>query len=312
MKRWWLNGLGLVMVGALTVFAVGCGDDDKGTNGNTGDLTEEQQYAVIAPVMTAAPGLMVQNFGSQFWDGVDESDFTFSFFGLGKMVPPGLGKISPDYLAKPVQLEADTVVFGYNNSNGWWVFHVEYSFDDDTLGIAVSLSLDDSVRFQTATDEPQLDPNDLTQSFLHEGTITLDVTIDADSLGSFGIELGGENDFTVTGLSGDQVTVNGQTDAEIHYLFDSDSASAIVDMEFVGTVDDVVAANAPEACPEDGTISFDFAMAFDVHNGDDHAEADGDWSVTVDFTGGGMADVDASSGDFDFSQDDTYVCTPLE
>jgi len=53
-------------------------------------------------------------------------------------------------------------------------------------------------------------------------------------------------------------------------------------------------------------------MAFDVHNGDDHAEAEGDWAVTVDFTGGGMADVDASSGDFDFSQEDAYVCTPLE
>lgn len=309
MKKWWLNGACIVMAGALTVFAVGCGDDDKGNNG-TGDLTEEEQYAVIAPVMSAAPGLMIQNFGSQFWDGVDPGDFEFTFFGLGKLVPAGLGKVSPDYLAKPVQLEADTVVYGFNSENGWWVFHVEYSLVDDTMGIAVSLTLDDSVRFQTATGGPQVDPNELTETFLNEGTITLDISIDADSLGAFGVELGGENDFTVTGLNDDQVTVNGQTDASINYSFDSDSASAVVDMDFLGTVDDVVAANSPDACPEDGTISFGFSMLFNVQNGNRRAEADGDWSVNVDFTGGGMADVDASSGGFDFNQDDVYVCTP--
>ncbi len=63
MKTWWLNGLSMFVAGTLAVFALGCGDDDKGSNSSS-DLTEEEQYALAAQVMQAAPGLMLQNFGS--------------------------------------------------------------------------------------------------------------------------------------------------------------------------------------------------------------------------------------------------------
>lgn len=308
MKKWWINGLAMLMAGAMTVFAVGCGDDDdKGNNSDT-ELTEEQQYAYAQALMSAAPGLMVQNFGSQFWDGVDQEDFTFSFFGLGKMVPPHLGKAVP-VLAKPIQLEADTVIFGYNAGTGWWKFHVEFSFDDDTSGISVSLLLDDSVRFQTDAGVPQLEPNDNTSTFFHQGDLTLEVSIDADSLGVFAVAIGGENDFSVTGLNEDFVTVNGSTDAAIDFELDTDSVTADIEMQFLGEVEDVVTANVPESCPDDGLLTLDFEMDFVVEQGDETASASGDWAVQVDLTGEGMAHITVQSGDFE-AEGDEFICDP--
>lgn len=308
MKRWWINGICMMLAGALTVFAVGCGDDDdKGTNGTTGDLTEEEQYVLAQQLMAAAPGLMIQNFGSQFWDGVDPEDFTFNLFGLGKAIPPGIGKRIP-MLSTPTQLEADTVIYGYTPS-GWWKFHVEFALEDDTLGIAVSIVLDDSVRFQTETGTAQPDPDENTHTFLHEGELTLNVSLDAESLGTFVVGIGGDNDFTVTGLNQAMVTVNGSTGAAIDFEIDTDSADAEIEMEFLGTVDDVIAPNEPEACPVDGMISLDFEMDFYVEAGDEVSRGSGDWEVDVDILNADVAHVTVRSGDFEVEGDQS-ICEP--
>lgn len=308
MKKSWVNGLSMMVVGALTVFAVGCGDDDKGNNSNT-RLTEEEQYALSQPLVAAAPGLMLQSFGSQFWDGVDPEDFTFNLFGLGKIVPGRLEKRIPDRLLTPMQLEADTVIYAF--SDGWWKFHVEYSVDDDTTGISVSILLDDSVQFLTAAQVPQISPNELTETFVHQGEMTFQVAIDADSLGTFAVGIGGDNDFTVTGLNEATVLINGSTDAAIDFEVSNDSVEADISMAFFGAVDDVVAANEPESCPEDGNFTLGFEMDFDVTQGDENLEASAEWEVHVDFLGDGMAHVEIHAEDGDFEvEGDQNICEP--
>jgi hypothetical protein len=208
-----------------------------------------------------------------------------------------------------MQLEADTVIYVY--TNGWWKFHVEYSLDDDTTGISVSILLDDSVRFLTGASLPQITPNDLTETFIHQGEITLEVAIDGDSLGTFAVGLGGDNDFTVTGLNDTTVTVNGSTDASIDFGVSNDSIDADIHMAFFGDVDNVVTANEPESCPDDGSITLGFEMNFDVTEGDETSEASGEWGVLVDFLGEGMAHVEVHSetGDFEVESDQS-ICEP--
>jgi hypothetical protein len=139
--------------------------------------------------------------------------------------------------------------------------------------------------------------------------MSLNVAIDADSLGFFEVALDGDNDFTVVGLNQPQVTVNGSTRAAIDFGIDTDSVAADIEMEFTGVVDDVVTDNVPESCPDDGTISLDFEMDFTVREGDENTQAAGDWSVTVDFLGDGMAHVEAQSGDFQ-AESDRNICEP--
>jgi hypothetical protein len=274
LKKWLINGLAVTMASAMTILAVGCGDDDKGNNSGT-ELTEEEQYALSQQILVASPRLVVQNFGSQFWDGVDPEDFTFDFFGLGKLVPPRLAKRLPDALMKPMQLEADTVIYDY--SNGWWKFHVEFALDDDTAGISVSILLDDSVQFLTAAETPQIAPNDLTVTFVHQGEMTLEVAIDGDSLGTFGVGLAGENNFIVNELNEPNVTIFGATNASIDFSVANDSIEAAIFMAFNGLVDGVVTANEPESCPDDGNITIGFEMDFEVTEGDEYVEAAGEW-----------------------------------
>jgi hypothetical protein len=307
MKKWWFHGICMVVAGALLTVNLGCGDDN-GNNGGSA-LTKEEQYALAQQIVDAAPGLMIQNFGSQFWDGVDPEDFTFDLFGLGKLVPERVAKLHPNALTKPIQLEADTVTFGYNPSSGWWVFHVEFSFDDDTTGIAVAITLDDSVRFQTEAGLAQLDPDENTHSFLHAGDISMQVSIDADTFGTFGVGIGGDNDFTVVGLNQSQVTVNGATGAAIDFETTSNQVQAEISMEFLGVVDDVVTDNTPESCPDDGTFSLDFEMDFVVREGGRTSRASSDWSVVVDLLGGGNAHIEVQSGDFEFESDQN-ICEP--
>ncbi len=308
MRKWWINGLCMIMAGALTIFAAGCGDDDKGNNSGT-DLTVEEQYVLSQQLLAAAPGLMIQNFGSQYWDGVDPEDFTFNLFGLGKMVPARLEKRLPDALLKPTRLEADTVIYVY--TNGWWKFHVEYSLDDDTTGISVSILLDDSVQFLTGALTLQITPNDFTETFIHRGEMTLEVAIDGDSLGTFAVGLGGENDFTVTGLNESTVLVNGSTDASIDFEVVNDSIQADIFMAFTGDVDNVVTDNEPESCPDEGNFTLGFEMDFEVVEGDDSAEASGEWEVHVEFLGDGMAHVEVHAEDGDFEvEGDESICEP--
>jgi hypothetical protein len=309
MKKWGIHGLCMLMAGAMTVFAVGCGDDDKGNN-STGDLTEEEQYQLASSLMMASPGLMLQNFGSQYWDGVDPEDFTFNFFGLGKAVPPGLGKRLPPALARPMQLEADTVIYVF--ANGWWKFHVEYSLDDDTSGFEVTVLVDDSIQFLTGTSTPQITPNELTETFVHQGELTLQVSIDGDSVAT-SVGIGGENDFTVTGLNEANVVVNGSTDASIDFALDTDSVEADIHAGFFGDVDNVITANEPSSCPESGNFTLGFDMDFEVRDGDDVVEASGDWEVHVDFLGEGMAHVEIHAEDGDFeAEGDQFICEAPE
>lgn len=249
---------------------------------------------------------MLQNFGSQYWDGVDPEDFTFSFFGLGKAVPPGLGKKLPPALARPMQLEADTVIYVF--TNGWWKFHVEYTLDDDTSGFAVTVLVDDSIQFLTGASTPQITPNEFTETFVHQGELTLQVSIDGDSIAT-SVGLGGENDFTVTGLNEESVVVNGSTDASIDFALDTDSIEADIHMGFVGDVDNVVTANEPSSCPDDGNFTLGFDMDFEVTEGDEVVEASGEWEVHVDFLGDGVAHVEIHAEDGDFeAEGDQIIC----
>lgn len=307
MKKWWFRGGCMVVAGALLTVNLGCGDDNSNNSGSR--LTREEQYALAEQIMAAAPGLMLQNFGSQFWDGVHPEDFTFDLFGLGKMVPERVAKVHPELLAKSFQLEADTAIFGYNPSSGWWVFHVEFNFADDTTGIAVAITLDDSVRFQTEAGFAQLEPNENTHSFLHAGDISLEVMFDADTFGTFGVEIGGGNDFTVVGLNQSLVTVNGSTAAAIDFESNTSGVQASISMDFLGVVDDVVTENVPGSCPDDGTFSLDFGMDFVVRESGRTTRASSDWSVLVELLGGGNAHIEVQSGDFQ-AESDQNICEP--
>lgn len=299
MKKWWINGLCTFLAGALAIVAVGCGDD-KGNDSAT-ELTKEEQYDLVQPLIATAPNLVVQNFGTQFLDGVDTADFVFNLLGLGKIVPPRLGKLLPGALAKPMQVEADTLILGYNTSNGWWTFHVEYSLDIDTLGLSLdlTLSLDDSVRFETEAGQAQFDPNGNTYRLRHEGSSNLSLLFDGDTAGVFGVDLGGDNDFDIVGLNGSQVTINGSTDAAIDFEFSNDTIEAAIEMSYSGEADDVVTDNEPESCPESGNLTLDFEMDFDVTRGDENVTVSGDWEVRVELLGDNMANVEVQSGDFE-------------
>ncbi len=226
-------------------------------------------------------------------------------------MPSRIAKRLPDSYLTATQIDADTVIYVY--TNGWWKFHVEYSLDDDTTGISVSILLNDSVQFLTASQTPQIAPNELTETFLHRGDITLEVSIDGDSLGTFGVGIGGENDFTVTGMNDENVVVNGSTDAAIDFAVTNDSIDADISMDFFGDVDNVVTANAPNSCPHDGNFTLGFGMDFDVTQGDEELSASGEWEVHVEFLGDGMAHVEVHAEDGDFELDgEQAICEPEE
>ena len=127
----------------------------------------------------------------------------------------------------------------------------------------------------------------------------------------FAVGLGGDNDFTVTGLNDENVVVNGSTDASIQFGVENDSVDANVFMAFFGEVDNVVTANEPESCPDDGNFTLGFEMNFDVTQGDENLEASAEWEVHVDFLGDGMAHVEVHAEDGDFEvEGDQNICEP--
>ena len=70
-------------------------------------------------------------------------------------------------------------------------------------------------------------------------------------------------------------------------------------------------ADGDNACPHDGTMAMDMSLDLDINDNDTHVEESSDWSIDVEFVGGGNADVTVVSDDFSLETTEQVCAPPL-
>lgn len=348
MKRNWLyRGAALVFALALVVGA-GCSSDDGGGNGTgTTTLTPEEQYQLIEPFadpevigQVMVPAIVGQA-GVAFWDGVTPEDVTDFLSGLGygsfsvaTIGLPSLGEIPPvngvrkatpavsgsDYraliapLIRQAAVEAESVTVVYDDAVGWWFIDASITFDYDSAGTSfnLSMSLRDSVRFETAAGTPMRDPGPTTDGFRHglDFSLTADVGVSDEVFGNIDFNAGLvlESSVDVTGLSTGIANINGATTLDADLNLDADlpdstgqgtqhfAVGGTLGMDASMTNIQVVIPQDPdEACPSSGSMSADFAIDLTVDTPDEKGTAKGSWEADVTITGG-VAQITIQSG----------------
>ncbi len=263
------------------VFTSGCSKSNKGTNTNT--LTKDQQYVVAQSYLESVVPLVVEQFGTKFWDGVDQSDLVV--------------ESSPLALGKRTTLVSDSVSLQYEELQGWWILYAHLSAHNGIIG-TMEITLRDSVRFATLSGRPQIQPNDSTDLFKYVSSSTfLLQTPPGDT--SLKLNTSGKSTMTAVGLTDTVVTVNGSVQVSIDADAMANADSAIVSLDLQADVANVKVTNdSANACPSSGAMSVTLDMDVDVVEGQTRSQASGAWQADAVFTGQGTANVNFHSGDF--------------
>ncbi|MEW5701866.1 MAG: hypothetical protein AB1792_06520 [Candidatus Zixiibacteriota bacterium] len=283
----------VVLCGVVLTLAVAGCSGDKG-NGPSGNMTKGEQYEEMGPFMEELVVSTVDEFGTEFWDGVDEGD-------VSQSVPiriPGSGK--------RVAAHSDSLSIIYYPLRGWWIITAQ--LDVDSENVSGSVQLRDSVRFETVAGVPQAQPDATTYRFRHGGwlTMTLEGSEDGTEV-TFGMTAGRAAD--VVGLNGDVATVNGSSAGSFDLHGSDDEGSADLTFEFETSVSQVDIPVTPgNYCPTDGSMHANIQIDFDIRSDSAHAQAKGAWDADVDFTGNGGYDITVSSGDFSAEKTGTLEC----
>ena len=272
-----------------------CGGS-KSTN-ESGDLTKEQQFEDIDEFINLdlesdeslvdINAIFSGQSSSPYWDGVDSADVVSS----GLLASPqlsGLGKIA--------SLQDETLTLEYNPQSGWWA--IDYVGQDDLFGIIVNVH--DSVRFETLEGTPQRDPDASTYRFVERAAASLVWQLTAQD-GSFDLSIDTDIDLDATGLNTNLVTVDGASSGNFDVY--AANADTVIDLSlaFSGANNNVTVDGPlpPDgACPNGGSASASLAVDLAVQEGNQSAQASGQWDVSVIFLGDGRGTVTVQSGDF--------------
>jgi len=280
-------------VAALIVIA-GC---SRGVDNQTSDLTKEEQYDEIAPFIDMMISSASLQFGGAFWDGVSEEDIQ-----TAPLEVPGLGK--------PVASNTESISVVYNPVKGWWFISAELS-ETDSLG-TMTILISDSVRFETAAGDPQIEPDETTDRFRHGGSLSFDWLLDGDSVTlDFSVTIASHAD--VSGINTPTATAVGATTASMGIEADTPegSGSFVFDVSAAASNIQMNTSDGGDACPYDGTLALDMSVDIDVTEDGNHLEASGDWDVAVEFIGGGRAAIVIDSDDFHLETEETVCPTVL-
>lgn len=313
MRKWLQPAAGLALALWIGVFAIGCGDDDKGS-GPT-QLTEEEQFEIIQWYFSFDPenqtgavditsyvlGLMA----GQYWDGIDTSDVV----ALGKRALP-LAK------AAVTATDIESLYVDYNFVSGWWAIYYHISQSDAQSEFEVIAC--DSIRFKDGEGNPQIEPDPVTTVSIEmamqlTSSISGTVAPLAASGGDY-LSLGAQTAtrFTVNKLNALSAQVDGGGGIGFQLeAVSGDTAEAEFDFDFTADYDQVVVPLGEfqgELCPSSGDVTAGLDVSLAVRQGDNEAEAEGSWDASITFTGGGNATLHVESGDFseDFSGQACY------
>ncbi len=298
MKKWWLNGVCMMLVGALTVFAIGCGDD-KGSGSDS--LTTEEQYTVITEYFTFDPdddstavdvtGIALGLLSGEYWDGVDTADATV----LAKRVIPSAKRVSND---------DDSLYVDYNFVSGWWVIYYRVS-DSGELG-SFELAFRDSVRYQDSEGHAQFEPDESTNRIDLTQQLTSHVSGSPQGLAAaegdhFELGTSANSRFVVVRSAADMAQVDGFAGVNFNLDAATNDSAAVIGFDLQAEYDELMIPIGQfdgEPCPTGGEVSAGLDISVSVQAGDETAEAEGSWDASINFTGGGNATVDIQSGDF--------------
>jgi hypothetical protein len=266
---------GTAIAALLIAFAaIGCSDKSTGTL-QPGD-PNDPAFTQAQPVLEEAIAQSVQ--------GLDLAmDFVF--------VPPSTSSVSDitRNVGPNVVAAADTFSYSYNEVTGW---HVAWALSSD---VGYSYSELDSVQFQDAVGDHMQDPDETTD-FVHVIS-HVDASF-SDSTGS------GEYEHyfnaTLSGLTGTQVTADGEFSVDFSATFVGDSATCDISASFSNNVDNVVfdvpASELAGVCPTSGSVRFTGAMSGSCTGSSGSGNVNQNWIVVVVFNDDGTMDVEAVSG----------------
>lgn len=267
----------LMLLVSLTMFMVGCGDDDP-TN-TRGSLTDPQ-FMVVQ-------------------DQVNEYvDSTMSFVMDGFKAMTGIstgGNIDPIYYG-PVFPDSDNVSVTY--VGGWHVANVLKSRNEFQFSIL------DSVQFYTDGQVSQLGNNADTVYLRHQWEYVMADT----TVSNFGVN--GFSNYDLRNLQGTEAFVDGSQDLEMHTKFVSADSTVWYGFTFSSeTVDLVIPRTSggwTQSCPSSGTISATIEV---VYQKDGETPITSNWDATISFNEGVMA-VSIISGTTVWTYSTDYCIVP--
>jgi len=289
-----------LVIGVLMIAGCG-GDDDKGT-GSSG-LTAQDQFTQLTQFIEFDPDavesdnfnvsdLMLSQTFTQFWDGMDESDFEdFSSF-----------------LAKPLAASANVIAdtslsITYNPGSGWWYANFVLTQVYPEFGLSSSIAIKDSVRYEMLDGTPQMVPDETTtHRVLQKASLVVGIGFGGSgSAVQFDVAAG--SDVDATGLNTSTVNVSGDGTYAIGITASGNEGTVNMDIGMGSSWNDVAISDpmSSDPCPTEGDISGDFTLDLDVVNNTGHYTANGAWNLGIDFTGGGNTTVNVQSGDFNQS-----------
>jgi hypothetical protein len=308
MRKWWINGLCVLVAGVLAVSSVGCGDDDDDSN----SLTTEEQYDVISEYFSFDPndqsgaidvtGIALGLLSGEYWDGIDTSDAT----GLVKRLVPNAKRIADD---------SDSLFVDYSVATGWWVIYYRATVEGE--GGEFGLAFRDSVRYSDASGNSQIEPSETTDRIDLRQQLTSHVTGVAEGLAAHGddhfdLETTANSRLAITRASIDMAEVNGTASVTFDLDASKDDTAAVIILGLGSEYSELMiplAGFEGGPCPTSGGVTADFDADVTLEAGEETAHAEGSWDATIDFTGDGSATVEVQSGDF--SRDYTGpVCEP--
>lgn len=308
MRKWWINGLCILMAGALAVVAVGCGDDDDDSNA----LTTEDQYNAISEYFAFdpnaedaaidVPGIALGLLSGEYWDGIDSSDV----IGVGKRSIP---------IAKRGTEDSDSLYIDYDIPTGWWVVYYNFTVLNEEGGF--TLTFRDSVRYSDGTGNSQFEPNETTERIDLRQQLTSHVMGLSEGLAAHGedhFDLGttANSRLVVTRASVSEAQVDGTGDVTFALDASASDTAVVINLGLESEYTELlipIAGFEGVPCPTSGGVTADFVADVTIEAGEETAQAEGSWEAAIDFTGDGSASVEVQSGDFS-REYSGQVCEP--
>jgi len=296
-----------LVIGILMIAGCG-GDDDKGT-GVTG-LTAQEQFDQLNTFVTFDPNgqgdgyfnvsdLMLTQSFTQFWDGIDESDFD----NIGDFLGGGLS-------ASASAIADTSLSFTYDPVGGWWSVNFLLTQAYPQFGFTASVAVKDSVRYENSSGTAQMIPDEATTNrVMQRATVVVALGFqDQGNVITMDAEAGSNID--ATGLTTSVVNITGDGDYTFGIGATGNGGSVDMTIGMQSSWNDVSITDpgGSSPCPTSGDISGSFTLGIDVQDNTGHYQADGTWDVGILFTGGGNTTVNVQSGDFDQSYTGN-VCT---
>lgn len=285
--------LGLVAILILG----GCSDDDKGTNGNGGGLSTQEQYALMArflldesgPVEGGIATLIVGHVEARYWGPIEEGGLA------AKSDYPNMGTLAAT--------DVDSFSATYNPITGWWQIYSEIT--EIRNGANVFIVRRDSVRFETAEGQPRAIPDETTSRFRSGGNVA--TTADKDSEEeTYNLTLNNMGSIDIAGFNTAEWTISGTGTSSLGLDGAFSDTTVSIEVTTTTTIEDVVFPDEA-TCPTSGFVNSVMVLAIDVQIGEESAQGGGTWSVSLEFQPTGPAKVEYHSGTTHVSVD-VSVC----